>query len=361
MTLTILYVGLVPTDWDENVIRAVAGAAARLIDVRMGLDALRKHKGFTFCEYRTPEDAQRATNLLSMVRIMQPGGSYKKLRVELLKEGFLKNNTDLLLKPVIIPDPRFIPPNVKMPMDMIKQLPGIDVQKHALKLGQQGNPRQVSPGFERSPVPGNAPRAAPNGNPAALVPPKYAQALKILPPLPLNNPPFTVNDRINETLAHLPPPQLIELIGTLKNMLLGPEAARVVEILQFPNVAPAAAQALMLMGLIDEEVIQEVTSRPNPHLPQPPTQTQFRQQMPSPSPPPAQPVAPTYGNSPVPPNTTVNPKWAMFPPHTQQRLAKISPQEAELIVQVLQLPEHEVRSLPPDKQQMVNGIRSQYL
>ena len=360
MTLTILYVGLLPPDWDENVIRAVAGAAGRLIDVRMGLDSNRKHKGFSFCEYQTSADAQQATKMLQQVRIMQPGGGFKKLRAELLKEGFKTNTTDLLLKPVIKPDPRYIPPNVKMPVEMALKIPGLDPAQHSLPQGY-GQARQMSPAFERSPVPGNvAPRAGVNGNQPQLVPPKYAQALKVLPPMPINDSPFTVNDRINETLAHIPPPQLIELIGTIKNMLLGPDAARVVEVLQYPNVAPAAAQALMLMGLIDEEVIQEVTSRPNPHLPQPPTQTQFRQ-MPSPSPPPPQPVPQTYGHSPVPPTPNVNSKWAMFPPHTQQKLAQVNPQEAELIVQVLQLPEHEVRTLPPDKQQMVIGIRSQYL
>lgn len=43
------------------------------------------------------------------------------------------------------------------------------------------------------------------------------------------------------------------------------------------------------------------------------------------------------------------------------KLSNVAPDQAELIVQVLSLTPDQINALPPDRQQMVAGIRQQYL
>ncbi|VEU21117.1 DEKNAAC102052 [Brettanomyces naardenensis] len=70
-------------------------------------------------------------------------------------------------------------------------------------------------------------------------------------------------DKVSETLASIPPGILIELLAKLKLALSGPSPnfAQAASILHDnPKLAAAAAQSLLLMGIIDLDVINETMS-----------------------------------------------------------------------------------------------------
>lgn len=242
--------------------------------------------------------------------------------------------------------------------------------------------------------------------------------------------PFEIPDKINETLSQIPPPQLIELIANLKNMLNSTDPMRAAEVFRLsPNLAAAATQALLLMGFIDEEVIQEamkaeVANTSAPPIPQaqpypnsfnpsnqgynnttppmgayPPNYGHQPRKFPNQStnfgqnpnfnqkqgypnnqnhnyggnsnPPPPQRFGSGYPPnqnlhqnlprvSPVPMAPPTTSRWPHLPHLAQMKLANVPVEQAELIAQVLSLTPEQIIELPPDRQNMVAGIKQQY-
>lgn len=352
-TSNVVYIGLIPFDWDEETIKSVVTGSGPVTEVRLGYDYAGKNKGFCFIEYETSEEAQKAIPVLSQIKIMTPGSrqAYKKLRIELSKEGFRANTSDV--KRVIPIMRNKLPPNVQLPPEMNNGM-----------APQQPAPVQFAQGATpAAPLPNNGP---------SLMPPELTLASRNLPQV--QKLPFEIPDEINENLSKISPPQLIELIANLKNILAGPNSARAPDVFQIsPHLATAASQALLLMGFIDSDVITQSMNNPVNVAPPPPQQ---QQQMPSygqfmPPQPPLPPLPPQPQNSygtpynqgqmPPPPNMPSNPKWSHLPPQTQAKLAAMAPDQADLVAQVLSLPADQISSLPPDRQSMVTAIRAQYL
>lgn len=361
-TSTVLYVGQIPYDWDEGIIKSVVCGSGKVVDIRLGFDYAGKNKGFCFVEYQTPQDAQMGMHLLSQVKLTQPGGQYKKLRIELSKEG-LRSNSSPDYKPVINLDRSMLPPYVQLPQEMLANGPPIPAfnDNNLQEFGAQfanPTPNMIQTSMQKlfnqnySPLPNLQNQSS------------SMQSLSLNPSLPLQK-----TDKISDTLSQIPPSQLIDLIANLKNILSGPNASRAAEIFQVsPQLASTISQALLLMGFIDSEVIQESmksassTPVPRPSQPQPQIYQMPQHQ-------PALPQVPKFTQMPntfnqmrsnpahlPPPN-----KWPHLPPHTVAKLSALSPDQAELISQVLSLPVNQISSLPPDKQAMVTNIRSQYL
>ena len=139
-------------------------------------------------------------------------------------------------------------------------------------------------------------------------------------------------------MSKIPPAQLIELISNLKNILTGPNAARAADVFQLsPHLASSAAQALLLMGFIDSDVIAESMKS-----------TQVK-------------LEPGVNFSKPPQAPVQNSRWPHLPPQTVQKLTTMAPDQADLIAQVLSIPQDQINALPPDKQTMVLTLRSQYL
>lgn len=316
---TILFVGLIPFDWDENVLKAVVAGSGSVVDVRLGFDFAGKNKGYGFVEYQNAQDAQRAMGLLSQVMIYQPNGQPKRLRVELSKEGLRNSNNHE--KSTIQLDRSRLPNNVQLPQEL-------------LFAANNTPPPMQQPNHSMPTLLPQAPSASFAGSP---MPSHLLSANSTLPPFPNDNLPFEIPDKINDTLSKIPPAQLIELISNLKNILTGPNASRAADVFQLsPHLASSAAQALLLMGFIDADVISESmksTQAPDPGA-------NFAQA----PPPPAQ-----------------NSRWPQLPPHTVEKLRAMAPDQADLIAQVLSIPQDQINALPPDKQTMVTSLRSQYL
>ncbi|KAM9902215.1 hypothetical protein OXX69_008401 [Metschnikowia pulcherrima] len=400
-----IYVGSIPFEWGEDNLRAVVCALGKVIDVRLGFDHIGKNKGFAFVEFETSEEAVNAADILSKTQVVNPvSGQTRRFRTQVSKEAFRSGGN--MTKRVIPFDPTHMPAGVQFPPEALAKYP------------------QLSWAI--------LPPSASN-----ILPDEYSKATQFLAqPKKL---PFATPDKINETLSQISPPQLIELIANLKSILASSDSARAAEVFRLsPNLAAAATQALLLMGFIDEEVIQEamkaeaanVNVQPVP-VPTPPPQQQAYQapynqntQHFNPANQPAAPYSQNYdqqgrqsfgqnnaysqnssfgqnqgyntnshagyaqgnntnGNnsqrygsgsianqpqrthspslSPAPGAPPAQSKWPHLPLSAQMKLANVPSDQAELIVQVLSLTPEQISALPPDRQNMVAGIKQQYL
>lgn len=361
---TVLYIGLIPFEWDENNIRSLACGTGNVVDVRMGFDYVGKNKGFCFIEYQTSQEIPRALEMLSQVRVNKDG-KVKRLRIEQSKEG-LRLNPGADNKQVLQLNRNYLPANVQLPPEMMTGSPMVGQNMGQMNMANQmGGPMggqmggQMNMGGQMAgqmnmgnQIGGQMNMGNQMGGPMNVAQPGFmgnnsrnSRNLPLPPTLP-----FKVTDKINENLSHLPPPQLIDLITNLKEILSGPYANRASEMFQMsPFLATNAAQALLLMGLIDEDVIQE--SSKNPQFNSTPQMSQPNYSTPPP-PPPAMPIAPE-----IPQES----KWPYLPYQTQQKLSQMAPEQANLIAQVLTIPQEQIPTLEPDKQAMVVNLRAQYL
>jgi RNA recognition motif-containing protein len=184
-------------------------------------------------------------------------------------------------------------------------------------------------------------------------------------------------DAISKTLATIPPGVLIELLAKLKLVLSSPqpdaatyqEAANILN--ENPKLAVAAAQALLLMGIVDIDVLQNAQTQTQTQNQQPQSQSQSHSQSQSQS----QSQTPVQSHSqpsltpmqmqmPIPTPTlspAVPPEWQSLPAHTIAKLLALSPAEAGLVFQVLQLTPEQIGVLPPNERAMATQLRAQYL
>ena len=365
---SVLYVGQLPYDWDENVIKSVVCGSGLVVDVRLGYDYAGKNKGFCFVEYQTPQEAQKGLRMLNQVKLLQANGQYKKLRIELSKEG-LRSNGPSVLKQVQPLDRTFLPNYVQLPPEMVYNGPPLPPNNGNLSQMPMGF---ATPGQNNIPGPEVINQFTPQQSAFQL--PQSAgasfQNISQNPDQPRQSP-FSILNKISQTLSQIQPQQLLDLIANLKAIMGGENTGKAAELLQMsPNVVPTIAQALLLMGFIDSDVISEsmkstsalpppavkqpLAFKQAPSLPQIPTVLKMR----SPS---------VQAQTPTPPlptqrqPTATNSRWPHLPPSSVQKLSALAPDQADLIAQVLTLPPEQINVLPPDKQMMVTNIRAQYL
>lgn len=363
---SILYIGLIPFEWDEDNLKAVVCGTGNVLDVRLGFDHVGKNKGYAFVEFESPQQALHAKTVLAQVQIMHPGSrTAKRLRIELSKEGFRTGNNDN--KSVIPFNPAHLPPSVQLPQEVLSKHPQLQQMLSQQMLSQQMPPQNY--GNPPARAAGPTPAATPTSGTWAM-PDRYVTATSTLPHVtPL---PFATSDKINQTLSQIPPAQLVELIANLKNILGSSNAARAADVFQIsPALAPTAAQALLLMGLIDEEVIQEALKAGAAPAATPayvgaggPTYGSNASYGGNGGTVPyggSGANAPYGGNAPGFPGGAPQSKWPHLPLSTQMKLSNLPADQAELIAQVLSLPADQISALPPDRQQMVASIRQQYL
>lgn len=374
---SVLYIGSIPFDWDESIIKSVVAGSGNVVDVRIGFDYAGKNKGFCFIEYQTPQWAQQAISLLNQIQLVYPNKQTKRLRIESSKESLKASNAYDVKQVLPLNDRNLLPNYVYLPPQMLQvvpyppnrvdsPLPNNNMYMHTnnnmnmnMNMNTNMNMNMNQPSYSTSNYSSN------NLYPQPQMSTKYTQATSNLPQP--RNLPFETPDSINQTLGKIPPPQLIELIANLKNMINGPDSSRVHEIFNIsPDLATAAAQALLLMGFIDGDVITESmkSAQNTPQIPPPPPQQmiqpQYSQQQQKRLPPQTSQFPPQNQYSPPPPSVA-NSKWPNLPISAQQKLLAMPPDQAELIAQVLNLPADQIRSLPVDKQSMVESLRAQYL
>lgn len=139
------------------------------------------------------------------------------------------------------------------------------------------------------------------------------------PAIPSGPPPST--EAINATLSMMPPTQLLEILTQMKSLVhANPDQARRL-FLSNPQLSYAIFQALLTMRLVDQTLLQKVSQN--------------------------------FGRS--------DQDGAAAP--AQQRAAgdQISEQQKALLMQIMQMTEDQVNSLPADQKIQVQTLRSQML
>lgn len=394
---SVLYIGAIPFNWDVDVVKSVVCGSGPVVDVRCMMDNASKNKGFCFVEFTSPETAQNALRTLNRVKIE----GRKKMRIELSKEG-LRNSTGKP-KPTIPLDRMFLPSNVILPSEMlsnVQQAPmnnlgaaavdiqlaitqnpqiqqmvgqmlanGMDMVQISSMVAQYqqggGAPTMgsniLSPPPPPSTLSGNTNHPGgslnqhlynqqpqnvnPSGIPQSLL---MASQFLLLPSADLRQ--ELSKNKVSDTLSNIPPGVLIELLAKLKMMLSQQtpnymEAAKILT--ENPQLAVAAAQSLLLMGIIDLEVINQAMNQQQTQQPQVQSQSPNH-------------IQSNVITSPSPSTLPIAPP-AEFPPHTMAKLAKMSPQESNLIIQILKLAPHQIAALPPNERDLAMSLRSQYL
>lgn len=177
------------------------------------------------------------------------------------------------------------------------------------------------------------------------------QSSTSLPPLPpgVEVPPhLDCPNAISQTLAQLPPNQLLDVLSQMKQLAVA-DPARATELLrQAPQLAYAIFQALLLMNLVDYSTLGSVVEQAAQ-----PAATQ-------PQPAPSQPFQP-YG---VPGQVSTPPVHSapFAPPQgaTQAPQQQIPGQE-ELLQQVLNMPQSTIDALPPLERSQIMLLRQQLM
>ncbi|KAF2147030.1 uncharacterized protein K452DRAFT_261182 [Aplosporella prunicola CBS 121167] len=190
-----------------------------------------------------------------------------------------------------------------------------------------------------------------NYNPQIMPPANGQEALPVaaLPPLPpgVDVPPdLTCPDAISKTLQTLPPPQLLDILSQMKNLVTN-DPAKATELLrQAPQLSFAIFQALLLLGLIDQSLLTSVVDTAT--IPQA-----------APQPPRAYPgYPPQTGRGPMPvPTPPVGNPYQQPPPVQQQPPPQVVDQQ-ELIRQVLSMTQQQIAALRPEDRVQIEQLRA---
>lgn len=173
-----------------------------------------------------------------------------------------------------------------------------------------------------------------------------------LPPLPpgVEVPPhLDCPNAISQTLASLPPNQLLDVLSQMKSLVMA-DPARATELLrQAPQLAYAIFQALLLMNLVDYGALGSVVEQAS--------------QPSAPAPPPAaaqafQPFSAVPGPVSTPPMVNTPFAAAAAPP---QQPPQAMPGQEELLQQVLSMPQAAIDALPPMERSQIMLLRQQLM
>lgn len=403
ITSTILYIGLVPFEWDEETMKSIVSGTGNIVDVRLGYDFEGKNKGFCFVEYQTVRDAQRAAQLLGSVVILQPNGSQKRLKIEGSKEG--QRTGVYEQKRVLNLSRTKIPQNVRLPPELSNGAGlGAGVNNNGVPTMNRLNspfpptPPQQQQRLMTPPPPvvlggGVGGASGPMGYGAhQQMPNRLVHASRNLPHTAAL--PFAKNSKVDENLSIVTPPQMVELIANMKNLVMT-DPQRALLILQgSSSYALCAAQALLLMGFIDIDVISESQKAASSASSTPQLQAQpqlntsqynqpMQQSMPPQLPPQSQqPQKPQqqpqqqqqqrqgyyngniqYGQASAPQSQLQNvsgSRWPHLPVATQRALLSMDPSQAQLIAEALSLGKVQFDQLPDAAKTQIQYIRDSY-
>ncbi|RDW90590.1 putative polyadenylation factor subunit CstF64 [Aspergillus mulundensis] len=172
-----------------------------------------------------------------------------------------------------------------------------------------------------------------------------------LPPLPpgVELPPhLDCPNAISQTLAALPPNQLLDVLQQMKTLAVS-DPARATELLrQAPQLAYAIFQALLLLNLVDYQTLGAVVEQA------------AQPTAPPPSAPPAaaafQPFGAVPGQVSTPPMMST--PFAQPPPQQPQQQV---PGQDELLQQVLNMPQSAIDALPPMERSQIMLLRQQLM
>jgi cleavage stimulation factor subunit 2 len=226
---------------------------------------------------------------------------------------------------------------------------------------QMGQVDSNNPGANR----GAGPPPLLRGARAGGLPGSQQQNERQLPPnLPKGQPlppGVGATDSISQTLAALPPNQLLDIMSQMKSLVTSsPEQARTL-LNGHPQLAYALFQAMLMMNVVDATILQRILTTSGALGPDtngsvvPPQQPDMSGGIPGrPLPPPqaaAYPGAPPISQPPP----------QQHQQHQQQQQSNLShlPEEQRaLLEQVLQLTPEQIAALPPDQQEGIRQLKA---
>lgn len=176
----------------------------------------------------------------------------------------------------------------------------------------------------------------------------------VLPTLPEGvpiPPGVSATDVITQTIASLPPNQLMDILTQMKALTThAPEQARHLLVTN-PQLAYAIFHAMLMMNVVDPVVVQSVVSETAPAagVPAPPPPMHMEPVM-APAPPPQ--PHPLQGYPPMP----AQPMPAAPPLQAPQ----LDEQQRMLLQQVLQLTPEQIQALPPDQRAGIMQLKAQF-
>ena len=178
------------------------------------------------------------------------------------------------------------------------------------------------------------------------------RALPTLPPGTDLPPNLTCTDAISKTLSAMPPPQLLDIVSQIKN-LVTTDASKAMDLLkQAPQLSYAIFQALLLLELVDPQTLTSILQGgPPPQAPVPPGQSQFN----------------PYQQQQYPPYSAIQqPLGVPTPPVQQQPYQPPVAQppqgdQAQLLHMVMNLSMDQINMMPPAERDQIMAVRNQIM
>lgn len=309
-----VFVSDIPFDLTEDKVRQLLNTAGRIVNFRLVYDKEKqRHKGYAFVEYETSDEANKAVQTLNRMQLLG-----RQLRVSISRDNRSGGN--------------------QQQRQFQGNQGGADQygQDRRDRHGQQNNYNNNNQGRRY-------------GNQGYQnQPPQHSSRREVVTSL-------VVDDEISRTLSQFPPEQIVELLSTMKSLIKDNPAQAKDVLLSNPNLAYCVAQALLLMGIADSNVISQVVAAhqqqsANPSAPEP-TYTASPQLAPPP---------PVSGPGPSAPYQRQAPDVSQRPPQQQPPSQQPADPQFEMVRKILELSEEQVNQLPADQQAQVRAIKQQY-
>lgn len=272
---SVLFIASLPFSWNVNNVKSVMKGTGPIVEIRLRMDNQNKNKGFCFIEYLTPQDAIKAIPLILQIKLEN---GRKRFRVEISKEPFRKIDPenpqqtkylqqltrDFLPRNVILPSTIISPEEFNVLQgriyDVNNDTPNNNIIGNMILMNNPNNMAQ--PIMNLPPQPQFNNNVIINNN-LKTMPDNLVNASKVLPPF-VKEYFSTDKDAISTNLRTVPPPQMIQLIANMKNLLDSGNIDSVDHILASnPDISISVAQVLLLIGFIDNDVITEALSQPS--------------------------------------------------------------------------------------------------
>ncbi|PWY99514.1 hypothetical protein BCV70DRAFT_119840 [Testicularia cyperi] len=361
----VVFVGNIPYDMSEEQLTEVFREVGKVVGFRLVNDReTGKFKGYGFCEFEDPETAASAVRNLNEVEV---GG--RPLRISFA-------DIDPLMEGRSTQHGQFDQDELRRRAAAAGRAGRPGNFGHAGRGGWQGarpdagfgQRHQSGGGFGAAGggygapggYGGGAPPAGPGGYGAApggaatTLPPNLPPGV----PLP---PGVGSTDAITQTLATLPPNQLLDIMSQMKSLVTtSPDQARAL-LTGHPQLAYALFQAMLMMNVVDPEILQRILAASGAL---PGAVPQFGGASPYPSVGRPAPAPYDYGNSqarhaqqqqaPTPAAVPANDPAAAL---ASQNLPE---DQKELLMQVLQLTPQQINALPPDQKASILQLKAQF-
>ncbi|KAF2232994.1 hypothetical protein EV356DRAFT_469063 [Viridothelium virens] len=164
---------------------------------------------------------------------------------------------------------------------------------------------------------------------------------------------LTCTDAISKTLNAMPPPQLLDIISQIKN-LVTTDPTKATELLkQAPQLSYAIFQALLLLELVDPQTLTSILQGGGlPQAPAPPApsaQSQFN----------------PYSQQQYPPYSAMQQPLSVPTPPVQQQPYQPPPaqtpstDQAQLLQMVMNLSADQINAMPPAEREQIMAVRNQ--